>query len=403
MRFQELHIETRRERPARVQSDGESYLIRAGYLRRHGEPATLGERAITRLHQVVRDDVASLEGIGLAALKAADGEIVTLHSAGDLLFLRCGKCGYVALADMAKARKVPLPPEEPLPLERVATPNCNTIDSLASFLAVSQTRTAKALLYARPGSDELIFVVVRGDMQLSERKLRTLEGALQPATPEQISRAGAVPGYASPIGLRQATIIVDDLIPNSTNLVAGANEAGYHLRNTNCGRDYQAQKVADLTLAQPGNACEACGSPLDSAAGFLLAERGAVLFPSVLQALAEQNHDDRGLCFHVGTAPFDVYLLHIPAGEGDTKRTAGEIHDKLEAAGISVLLDDRDERAGVKFNDADLIGCPLRVIVGARNLADRMVELKRRSDTSSELVPIEEIVVVLRSLTLMPR
>lgn len=403
MRFQELQIETRRERPARARTDGESYLIRAGYLRAQDDLTRLGERAISRLGHTSKDDDDFLLRLGLPVLKTAEDEVVAVHPTGDLHLLRCPTCGYAASVETARARKEPLPPEQALPIERVATPDCTTIESLATFLGVPPAKTAKALLYARPGSDDLVFVVIRGDMQISERKLHAVAGALQPATRDQITSAGAIPGYASPIGLRQAFVVVDDMIPDSENLVAGANQAGFHLKNSNYGRDYQAHKVADLTLAHPGDSCEACSSPLESAAGYLLADRSGIRFTSALQALAEQNHDDRGLRLPLGAAPFDVHLLHIPSRETDTKGAAAVIHGRLEEAGISVLFDDRDERAGVKFNDADLIGCPLRVTVGERNLADRMVELKRRSDASIELIPIDETVTRLRSLTLSPR
>ncbi|MFH1184195.1 MAG: YbaK/EbsC family protein [Chloroflexota bacterium] len=405
MRFHEVHIETRRERPARAKTEGERYLIRAGYLRAEGGLTDLGDRAASRLRRFAEDAPNFLELLGLSPVKTEDGEVVAHVPAGDFQLLRCRSCGYAASVENAKFRKVPLAHESQQPLERVATPDCSTIDSLARFLGVPQSRTAKVLLYTRLGGDDLIFVVIRGDMQISERKLRAAAGALQPATHDQIIRAGAIPGYASPIGLDNAFVfvLVDDLIPHATNLVGGANEVGYHMKNTNCGRDYRADEVADLTLAHPGDGCTVCGSPLESAAGQLVADQGGIRFPEVLRALAEQHHDDRGLRLPMGASPFDVHLLHLPSRELDTKAAAVEIHRELEAAGMAVLFDDRDERAGVKFNDADLIGCPLRVTVGERHLADRMVELKSRFDASMELVPIEEIVAKVRSLTVMPR
>jgi len=403
MRFQELQIETRREMPARARTDGERYLIRAGYLRAHGQLTALGNQAISRLRRLLGEPPTLLESLGLPVFTTADGEVVADIPAGDYRLFRCPQCGYAASSEMTQARKLPHAAEPPLPLERVATPECSTIEALSGFLGVPQTRTAKTLLYTRLGDGELVFVLIRGDMQLSEGKLHAAAGPVRPAVHDEILAAGAVPGYASPIGLRSAFVLVDELVPDSSNLVAGANELGFHLLNSNYGRDYEADRICDLTLAHPGDPCSVCGSPLVARAGILLADRTGTAFFSILLSLAEQYHDDRGLRFPLGASPFDVHVLHLPSRELDTKSSAEAIHLGLEAAGVAALFDDREERAGVKFNDADLLGFPLRLTVGERNLRDRMVELKRRSDASTELIPIEEIVDRLRSLTVMPR
>jgi prolyl-tRNA synthetase len=398
MRFQELGIETRRERPARARNTGEGLLIRAGYLNADGKLTRLGERAVARLQQ--GPVTGRLDSLGLLQLKTNRGEIVIEDPAGDLAMLICRQCGYASATQAAQAAKTPPPPEDLLPIERVATPDCSTIEALAAYLEVPTSKTAKALLYARPSDAELVFAVIRGDMQLCEPKLEAITGKIQPASPDQIAEAGAVPGYASPIGLRRVFVIVDELIPASANLVAGANMDGYHLRNTNLGRDYRAHTVADLTLARPGDACRVCAHPLQSAVGFLVADQDGIRHGTVLEVMAEQNHDDRGLQFPVGGSAFDVYLLHLPSKETDTKGVAAELHQELEAAGIAVLLDDRDVRAGVKFNDADLIGCPMRVTIGERNLKERMVEFKRRSDTDFQTISLDEITTMLRSFAL---
>ncbi len=169
--------------------------------------------------------------------------------------IHCPACGYSAKSEPALFAKNTSPSEEPLPTEKVATPECNTIEDLANFLEIPKEKTAKALLYTRQSDGKFIFAVVRGDMQLSEAKLKDQVGDVKPATEEEIAASGAVAGYASPIGLQDALIIVDDLIPNSPNLVAGANEIGYHLKNVNYGRDYSAEIVADLVQAEEGNAC----------------------------------------------------------------------------------------------------------------------------------------------------
>lgn len=144
-------------------------------------------------------------------------------------------------------------------MEKVLTPECPTIEALAIFLNIPKEKTAKALMFTRTTDGKFIFVVVRGDMTLSEAKLKNAVDEVRLATPEEIAKSGAAAGYASPIGLKDALIVVDDLIPQSPNLVAGANETGYHLLHTNCGRDYTPELVADLVLANAGDACSNCG------------------------------------------------------------------------------------------------------------------------------------------------
>jgi prolyl-tRNA synthetase len=247
-------------------------------------------------------------------------------------------------------------------------------------------------MYTRTLDNQFIFVVVRGDMQMSEAKLRNLVGDVHAATADEISKAGAAAGYASPVGLKNALIVVDDLIPQSPNLAAGANETGYHLLNTNCGRDYSPEVVADLIQAKAGDACINCGSPLSTHTSLTLAARSKFHFENILLALAETHHDEKGLTFPKSAAPFDVYLMHIAGKQMDTRAKAEEIYNDLQAAGITVLFDDRDERAGVKFNDADLIGCPIRVTAGEKALQNGMVELKPRKEKENKLVALDKLI-----------
>jgi prolyl-tRNA synthetase len=298
---------------------------------------------------------------------------------------------------LARFVKAPLPKEEERPLEKVLTPECHTIETLANFLNIPKEKTAKALMYTRLNDNRFIFVVVRGDMQLSEAKLKQHVGEVRAASAEEIERSGAVAGYASPIGLQDALIVVDDLIPQSQNLVAGANESGYHLRNTNYGRDYSAEIIEDLIQAKAGDTCINCGKLLSVLATINLATRKNYHLENILLALAETYHDSKGLTLHHPAAPFDVYLMHLPGKELDTRTKAEEIYDSLQNAGISVLFDDREERAGVKFNDADLVGLPIRVTVGEKGLKEGMVELKPRIEKENQLVSVDYIIEKTKS------
>jgi prolyl-tRNA synthetase len=389
MKYTDLKIQTHREAPNNARTEGFAFLVRAGYLTRENGLLPLGQEAITRLRKL-SDDPSFLSLLALPVV-GNDQETYFPLSNGETEIIHCASCQYTSRLELAAFEKSPLATEEKLPIEKLPTPECNTIESLASFLNVPKEKTAKALMYTRITDNQFIFVVVRGDMQLSEAKLKNLVGDVRAATTEEIIKAGAVPGYASPIGLKNALIFVDDLIPKSQNLVAGANEAGYHFKNTNYPRDYSAETVADLTLAKAGDSCIQCGTSLSAFDTLELATRSGFNLENILLALAETHHDEKGLTLPKSAAPYDVYLMHIPGKQLDTHAEAKKIHDQLKSAGVSVLFDDRDERAGVKFNDADLIGAPLRVAVGEKALQSGMVELKQRKEKENQLIPLEEL------------
>jgi prolyl-tRNA synthetase len=396
MKYTDLKIQTQREFPNNARTPGFGWLARAGYVNRENQLLPLGERAIAHL----QDLSAKPDFLSLLSLRtvASDHETFFPVSTGNLEVAHCESCKYTERMELAKFKKTPLPREEELPLEKVFTPDCHTIEALASFLNISKEKTAKALMYTRAADDKFVFVVVRGDMTLSEAKLRNAVGEVKLADTESIRKSGAEAGFASPIGLKDALIAVDDLIPQSQNLVAGANEAEYHLKNTNCGRDYTADIVADLALAEEGSECANCGNALTRQKCIPLASQSEFDFKNMLLALAEMHHDDKGLTLPSPASPFDVYLMHIPGKNLDTAEKAAEIYAVFQNAGVSVLFDDRDERAGVKFNDADLIGCPMRVTVGEKGLKDGMVELKPRKEREYQLVPLDSLVSHLQHL-----
>ena len=215
--------------------------------------------------------IAVKADVGVMGGKLAQ-EFMYLTPYGEDTLLLCDHCGYSSNRQIARFRKSIPPAEAALPLEKVATPDCKTIQELAEFLGIPTSRTAKAVFLVATipqgvkSETKFIFALLRGDMEVNETKLSTVLKAreLRPATEEEIKQIGAVPGYASPVGLKDVLVVVDDLIPQSPNLVSGANEDGYHLRNVNYGRDYRADIVADIAAAQDGDACPTCGNPLHS-------------------------------------------------------------------------------------------------------------------------------------------
>ena len=396
MKYTDLQIQTQREAPNNARTEGFAFLARAGYLTRENQLLSIGEQTISRLKQLL-EDPSLLFQLSLPLL-LNDHETFFPLSTGDVEIVHCESCKYTERLELAQFKKKALPREEELPLEKVLTPDCNTIELLANFLGVPKEKTAKALMYTRASDGQFVFIVVRGDMQLSEAKLRNLVGEIKLADAESVRRAGAEAGFASPIGLTNALIVVDELIPKSKNLVAGANEAGYHLKNTNHPRDYAAEIVADVTQAKAGDPCINCGNPLSTLSSLSLATSSEFLFENILLALAETHHDEKGLALPKSAAPFDVYLMHVPGKTINTAEKAEEIYNSLQSEGISVLFDNRDERAGVKFNDADLIGCPIRVTVGEKAFQSEMVELKLRKEKENQLIPLADLISRLTSL-----
>jgi len=394
------------------------------------------------------DVIAVKSDTGMMGGKLAH-EYMYLTPIGEDTLILCDKCNYTANRQVARFQKTPAAPEELKPIEKVRTPECKSIEDLANFLGVPKSKTAKAVFFmatipdGETVTEKFIFAVIRGDMELNETKLANAVAArdLRPATEDEIKAIGAVPGFASPIGLVGAglvpahgrpqgsplQIVVDESITFSPNLVAGANETDYHLLNTNYPRDYKADIVTDLAAADEGHACPECGNPLRVSRGvevgniFKLGTRYSdslgctfldkdgqpkpVIMGSygigvgrLLACVAEEHHDEHGLIWPVTVAPFQVHLVLLRGkNTPQAEETADKLYADLQAAGIEVLYDDRDESPGVKFNDADLIGLPVRLTVSERALAQSGVEMKLRSKPDKAVIPLDAAVAGARS------
>ncbi|MEK6585881.1 MAG: proline--tRNA ligase, partial [Nitrospirota bacterium] len=326
-----------------------------------------------------------------------------------------------------------LPPSDvdttPLrPLTPIDTPQCRTVEEVTAFLQIAPRQLVKTLLY-RAGT-ETVAVLIRGDHEVNEVKLARLlkvtDVALaDPVTVQQVT--GAPPGFAGPVGLQHVRILADHAIKGMKNVVIGANKADTHYQNANLDRDFTAEQFADLRNAQAGDPSPRGPGVLTLAKGievgqvFLLGtkyshkmnatilddqgnERLAVMgcygigVGRTAAAAIEQNHDEKGIIWPFPIAPFHVHLLTVSQSEKTTE-TAARLYTDLMAAGIEVLWDDRTDRAGVKFNDADLIGAPFQLVIGDKGLADGVVEIKiRRTGIKSRIVP-SELVAHLKQLS----
>jgi prolyl-tRNA synthetase len=351
-------------------------------------------------------------------------EFMYVTPIGEDTILICDDCGYTANRQVARFRK-PIPEaEEHKPVEKVATPGADTIETLARSLEITKSGTAKALFQVATigGSERFVLAVVRGDMELNETKLANAVGAsgLRPALPEEVRAVGAEPGYGSPLGVEGATVVVDDAIPDSPNLVAGANEEGFHVVNVNYGRDFEADFVADIASAGEGSLCPECGDAMRAVRGvevgniFKLGTRYSEAFGAsfldtdgrrkpvvmgsygiglgrLLACIAEEHHDENGLVWPVSVAPYHVHIVAAEAGE-----MADGLYERLVSAGVEVLIDDRRESLGAKFKDADLIGAPIRLTLTPRSLQKGGVEIKARQGSEGYVVPIQEAVAAVK-------
>ena len=370
-------------------------------------------------------------GVPVVAVQADSGaiggkqseEFIFLTEIGEDNIILCSDCGYAANQERAEFSRSGNGGSDG-ELVEVETPGITTIEGLADFLGVPAQATAKAAFFLV--DDEPTFAVVRGDLEVNELKLINALDALEarPLLPEEVDAAGWVAGYASPIGVDPARVVADPSVVDAGGLVAGANRENVHLHNVTYGRDWTAATVADIAMAQPGDTCVQCECSLEMQRGielghiFKLGTRYAdpmdatfldadgerrtpimgcygIGVERLMAAAVQANHDELGIIWPRSIAPYDVHI--VPLGGSDEVASAVElIETELAQLGLNVLTDDRDERAGVKFNDADLMGAPLRVTIGARGLKQGQIELKLRQAAEPASVPIGDAVTAAR-------
>ncbi len=354
-------------------------------------------------------------------------EFVLIADSGENTIVRCENNDYAA--NLENARCAPQQSEGQAigTLEAVATPNAETIEEVARQLDVPTTQTLKTMMY-RVG-DEVVMVVLRGDRTVNDFKLPKVLGTdkYRPATDGEIRAFGGVAGYASPLGLTNIKVYADESAQWGSNFVVGANKAGYHTRNANIGRDFPIEKFYDLSNVQEGDRCPTCGGRLTFTRGievghifklgtkyseglhayFLDAdgkEKPIVMgcygigSGRLAAAAIEQHHDDKGITWPLPIAPYHIHLVALGLNDANVKQNAEQLYQQLLAAKFEVLYDDReDAQAGVKFNDADLIGIPIRVTISPRSLKAGGVEIKRRQQSETRVVALDALQAELRA------
>ncbi|MDY3757222.1 MAG: proline--tRNA ligase [Bacilli bacterium] len=365
-------------------------------------------------------------GLNYAIVRADTGvmggslseEFQAITDIGEDVLVLCDKCDYASNMEIA-THKIENKEETKKDLELVATPNAKTIDEVCNYLNLDVTKSVKALLMNI--NDELVAFFIRGDRELNETKVTKLLNCEEVlfASDELISKSNAVPGYTGPINLNGAKIIIDEEVKTMTNFVVGANKEGYHYINANLS-DFNYDLCADIVNVKENDICPNCGGKLYFKKGievgntFKLGTKYSEKFGltyldennksnpvvmgcygigpgRILASLVEQNNDEKGIIFPLSVAPFKVCIAALNTKDETCMEVANKLYDELNNAGIDTLLDDRDERPGIKFNDLDLLGIPIRITLG-KKLSENKVEFKLRKETESIDLDLNDVV-----------
>jgi prolyl-tRNA synthetase len=370
--------------------------------------------------QVVEADSGAIGG-------SDSHEFIVVAETGESEIAYCSACGYAANLERAEAFPVEAVfSEPPGEMQRVSTPGKGSIEEVASFLNISPERMIKTLIYLAIEKDNSypVVVLLRGDRELNEVKLVNYLACshlvmADIATVEEVTGTGV--GFAGPVGLSRVRMVVDQEIPGMINAVCGANQLDFHLVNVNPGRDFKFSEVVDLRKVVAGEKCPHCqtlisitrgievghifklGTKYSEAMGAtFLDENGiekpivmgcyGIGIPRTMAAAIEQNHDEQGIIWPLPIAPYEVVIVPVNNKKEEQIRAAEKLYGEMLEKGIEVVLDDRDERAGVKFKDADLIGYPLRITIGPRSLKEGKVEIKERRSGQVSEVELQQVI-----------
>ena len=354
-------------------------------------------------------------------------EFIYLTEDGEDEILLCPTCHYAANAEKAEFTAPPALQAAPAPIEKIATPGQKTIADLAAFLGIEERQTVKAVFYKADGQP--VFVAIRGDLDVNEVKLKNALKAqdVEPMDEPMVKRLGLVAGSASAVGLTGMKIVADPTAVEAANLVAGANEDGFHYLNTNHGRDWKADVVANVALARAGDLCANCGTPLEVRRGMEMGhvfKLGTIYAESIgvqyldeagerrpcvmgcygigvermLAAVIEANHDDNGIVWPAGVAPYDAHVVVLNGDQDIVVAALDELEANAAAARLTLLIDDRNDSAGIKFKDADLLGMPARITVSPRALEKGGVEFRNRRTGETTVVPLADAVDAIRAV-----
>lgn len=351
---------------------------------------------------------------------ANSAEFMVKSEVGEDDVVFCTVCDYAANIEKAEATPDIAKAEELLEVEKVATPDSRGIDEVSSYLNVSPKKTVKLLMYNIDG--KIVGVVVRGDREVNEVKVSNAANAatdIMMASHEEYKNAtGCEVGFGGPVGLKVDLLLVDEEVKNMYNMIVGANETGYHLKNVNYGRDFEGT-VGDFRNVEDGGKCPLCGGKVSIARGTevghifklgtkyseamnatFIDENGkntpfvmgcyGIGVTRTMASIIEQHHDENGIVWPLFVAPYHVSVIPVNIKDEEQMKVAEELYNSLKDLGVEVLMDDRNERAGVKFKDSEIIGIPMRVTVG-KKISEGAVEFKLRAGGDNEVIKIEDV------------
>lgn len=347
-------------------------------------------------------------------------EFMVIADSGEAEIVYCNECDYAANVEKAEMHVIEAPEEEAKAVEEVKTPDCKTIADVCAYLNLPVDKSVKAVAFN--SEKGLILCFVRGDHEVNEIKVINTVGVneIEMAEESLLAAAGTVGGYMGPVGIdpEKTIVVVDSTVMKMHNICCGANKEGYHLLNVNPGRDFTPTYVADIRLIQEGDPCPHCGGKVSKARGIevgqvfklftkyseamhatFLDENGkekpmvmgcyGVGVSRTMAAAIEQNNDKDGMIWPVAIAPYEVLVVPVNTKDEASTQKAEAIYEELKKAGVEAVIDDRNERPGVKFKDADLIGYPLRVVVGPKTLAEGKLEVKVRRTGEVQMLPLD--------------
>ena len=376
--------------------------------------------AYTRIFARCELDNSPVQADSGAMGGSASAEFMVKSEVGEDEIVFCSGCDYAANIEKATSVNHEASTEEMKEMSEIETPNVHTIEELQDFFKMDAGQFAKTLIYYADG--KTVAVVVRGDRDVNETKVANAIGGaveFELASEDTIKAVtGAEVGFAGPIGIKTDYLFIDQEVVDQRNVIVGANKTGYHIQNANFGRDFEGQ-VGDFRNVQEGDKCPKCGQPLEIMRGvevghiFKLGTKysesmGATFLDQngksqpiimgcygigverTVAAVIEQHHDENGIIWPLAIAPYHVVVVPVNVKKEEHLENAEKIYKELEAAGVEVLLDDRNERAGFKFKDSDLLGIPMRITVG-KDIVDGKVEFKLRKEADKEIISVDEV------------
>ena len=376
--------------------------------------------AYTRIFARCELDNSPVQADSGAMGGSASAEFMVKSEVGEDEIVFCSGCDYAANIEKATSVNHKASTEEMKEMSEIETPNVHTIEELQDFFKMDAGQFAKTLIYYADG--KIVAVVVRGDRDVNETKVANAIGGaveFELASEDTIKAVtGAEVGFAGPIGIKTDYLFIDQEVVDQRNVIVGANKTGYHIQNANFGRDFEGQ-IGDFRNVQEGDKCPKCGQPLEIMRGvevghiFKLGTKysesmGATFLDQngksqpiimgcygigverTVAAVIEQHHDENGIIWPLAIAPYHVVVVPVNVKKEEHLENAEKIYKELEAAGVEVLLDDRNERAGFKFKDSDLLGIPMRITVG-KDIVDGKVEFKLRKEADKEIISVDEV------------